>query len=472
MDQIRTVIGVLWRERFWVLTIVGTIVAAACWFLAAGNLDEQFASRKQAIDGKFSSMQTIRNDREHPNDKVIGANRDQAKVQRNQVLSTWQELYDEQRSEVLKWPEESLDPNFILEVKELKFRDPFPAAKDRHMRREYSNYIGTRLDALLEIVHARKIEGTSGRGGAGGGREYGRGGAGGYEFGGEGQYSRSGLRGDDQELEDPDYIVDWLDQGNLREKLDFGNVKPTSLQIWVTQEDLWVYETLLQVIHNTNEARGATRPDNAAVRTIFRLEVGREAAQATREAPQVLMPSASTGLGGRGGEREMMMSERAGAGMSRREFMEGEPEEMDDSMVLANRYLNAEGEAYPEGPQDAEFRRLPIHMTLSMDQRWLPKLLVECANAALPVEVTQWSINPDKAEAGTGAYGRGGGGRGYEASPMTSVSSPSKNPNIARVTIDGIVYIYNEPDKEVLTIPGLEETTEESDQVVSTEANL
>ena len=87
MDQVRAIIGVLWRERFWVLTFVGTIVAVACWYISADNLDEQFKTRKGAIDGKFSSMQSIRNDRGHPNEKVIEGNKAQAKVQRDQVLA-------------------------------------------------------------------------------------------------------------------------------------------------------------------------------------------------------------------------------------------------------------------------------------------------------------------------------------------------------------------------------------------------
>ena len=40
-----------------------------------------------------------------------------------------------------------------------------------------------------------------------------------------------------------------LDQANLRQQLEFADV-PTSRQIWVIQEDLWVYETLLRAIAN------------------------------------------------------------------------------------------------------------------------------------------------------------------------------------------------------------------------------
>lgn len=71
-----------------------------------------------------------------------------------------------------------------------------------------------------------------------------------------------------------DYLVQSIDQANLRQQLEFTGV-PTSRQIWVTQENLWVYETLLfHAIANTNKERGASRPDNTAVRIIQSLEVG------------------------------------------------------------------------------------------------------------------------------------------------------------------------------------------------------
>ena len=46
-------------------------------------------------------------------------------------------------------------------------------------------------------------------------------------------------------------------------------------------------------------------------------------------------------------------------------------------------------------PEDfgKEFKRLPVRMRLWMDQRWLPHLISECANAPLQVEVQEVRIN-------------------------------------------------------------------------------
>ena len=74
----------------------------------------------------------------------------------------------------------------------------------------------------------------------------------------------------------------------------------------MTQENLWVYETLLNVIAQTNEERGATRPDNAAIRVIVALEVGREAGLQKSPA-RILSPRSASqeGEGGMGGEGGM-----------------------------------------------------------------------------------------------------------------------------------------------------------------------
>jgi hypothetical protein len=138
-----------------------------------------------------------------------------------------------------------------------------------------------------------------------------------------------------------------------------------------------------------------------------------------------------------------------------------------------------------------EYKRLPVRMTLQMDQRWLTHLISECANQPLQVEVQEVRINPsDMSTAssggegfgragygggggryGGGGYGGGGGGYGGggreggyggggAGSPFpdrTGVQTFNAQPNIVNVVIQGIIYIFNEPDPEVL------KTSEEAD---------
>jgi hypothetical protein len=169
-----------------------------------------------------------------------------------------------------------------------------------------------------------------------------------------------------------------------------------------------------------------------------------------------------------------------------------------DAMLLASRYIDAEGKPITDAAtgMGTEFRRLPIRMVLMMDERWLPKVLVECANSPLPIEVQRLRINREKsgvdkenqafdlgpsAGAGPGMggrgyeggggrgmeMGRGGGygggmpmgGRGYEGGGMGMTVNAADTANLATIEIQGLVYIYMPPDPAILTVPGDDATS-------------
>jgi len=465
MDQLRTVVNILWTQRFWVLTVVGTIVGTVFWSMAATDLDAQFKERKGKIDGAFASVTSISGEAMHPNENVNQGDMIQAILQRDYVLKVWKELYEKQRAEVLYWPEH-ISKEFVAYMDQRQFGDNIRS----DMRGFYHNYIETQFDALVEIVKAKKTadRNAGGRGGGYGGEGRGYGGEGG-DYGGGGAAVMSG-----DGLVEEDYLVQWLDQGKVQQKLLF-KTKPSALKVWVTQEDLWVYETLLNVIADTNKARGATIPDNTAVRVILNLQVGSEAA--VMSAGKVLIPQGAAAADGEmgdygGGEMGGFGGGEMGgyAGGEMGGFGGGEmggfgggemggyggregtgAEGGGDAALVANRYLDAEGNPDPgsvEGPfGTTEFRQLPIRMKLSMDERWIPRLLIECANATLPIEVKQLRINPSQS-------GIGLGGRGAASRPSPGLRGVTPGTKLAEVEIRGVVYIYNEPDTSTLTVPG------------------
>jgi hypothetical protein len=450
MDQVRAIAKVIWEQRFWVLSVIGLIVALVCWNLAAGKLDAEFGTRASAINGQFQAMQGLTGKPVHANTDINTENQKQVAKQTEIVNAVWQQLYDRQKEAVLKWPKE-LGPEFIEGMADKKFRDPI----DINLRSIYQNYISNRFDGLLEIVDAKKmLEGSMG----GGGRGYGE------MDGGRGPMP---MEGGDPSLVEEKYLVQWLDQDKLRSRLGFVTSKPSALQIWVTQEDLWVYEALLKVIANTNKARGATRPDNTAIHTIFALEVGASAALGPGASKgMVYLPSgalggAMAGIGGYEGDggRGMPMEGGApsnyemdgggrGMGMDGMGGMEGGDPAAADAALLTSRYLDDAGAPLPgEGDLGKEYRQLPIRMDLFMDQRWLPHLLIECANSPLPIEVKQVRINPDKSTMGFGNNMGGSQNMVQGAGPLPT------DPNFAQVEIKGVVFIYNEPTKDPNAAP-------------------
>ncbi len=68
------------------------------------------------------------------------------------------------------------------------------------------------------------------------------------------------------------------------------------------------------------------------------------------------------------------------------------------------RYVDEKGMPLVAGAAaPPEFKRMPIFMQLLFDQREISRLLVECANSPLPIEVRQLRVSP--AEPGTTMVG-------------------------------------------------------------------
>jgi hypothetical protein len=114
-----------------------------------------------------------------------------------------------------------------------------------------------------------------------------------------------------------------------------------------------------------------------------------------------------------------------------------------------------------------EYKRLPVRMVLEMDQRWLPKLIAECASQPLQVEVQEVRINtPDamdpNAAGGGGSmmggsdFGVGGGSLFQEQPGIQGFPAQS---NVVNVVIQGVIYIFNKPDPTKLKVADEAETT-------------
>ena len=147
---------------------------------------------------------------------------------------------------------------------------------------------------------------------------------------------------------------------------------------------------------------------------------------------------------------------------------DGEISEADIRTALKdNRYLDAQEEplAADASPPFAEFKRMPIIMKLIVDQRRIPEILVNCANCSMPIDVRHVRIAPDNLLAGgnsamqAGAAGlpaasgaalpnaAAGGGVSLGRSALGEASGYGSD--AIRISIYGIINIFNEPDPEI-----------------------
>lgn len=429
MDKIKPILAEVKKYHFWVLTVLVVVIGIFGWLRASNSLQSQYETNSGKLQSYRQQLQGIVSKQAHPNEQINNAILEQTKQQSQLVRQLWTQLYEHQKEQVLSWPEE-LPPQFRGEVERLRFGDDIR----RVLRPLYQNYVETEFRRLPEIVDVssdslRAVDGQRSRSQPGA------------------NVNRAGREDEPEQQES--FLVYWEDFATIAQGLrSVSEREPTSLMIWLTQEDLWVYKTLLNIIADTND--GASGHHDAIVKSIEQLQVGREAALADSTKGRIFVPQTAEG----------MMPSEPTPEPDAMEF--GRPEgELQDlgKQWLDSRYLDDNGEPIRGDPIAANqlgvLKRLPIRMRLEMDQRELPRLIAHCANAPLPVEVTQVRINVAESDSLRSSGRRSGGRRTGEIRPTRSrtgsrVDGPAGDPAIVPVVLHGIIYIFNRPDDQVL----------------------
>jgi hypothetical protein len=490
MDQVRTALAWLKRYHFWVLSVLVALIAVVCWYSASNKLSALYATNEKTITAEFQNLSTVKSAAFHPNEAINSRQEEQIKKLIDDVAKLWQQLYDRQSKTVLQWPA-SLSKSFRDAVEKLEFGQEIPS----NLRDNYQNYIRSHFPELPKQISAREMEGTVG-------------GPGGGEFS-RGAYQPQMQTADGTMPDDRDYICEWLDQNVIRDELDFPT-QPSSLRIWVTQEDLWVYHTLLDVIAKTNTAANSTRSSNAAVKVVYALEVGQRAGANSRTPGRIMRrpdPAATGGVpggpegapmgpggpegGAMPGGRPMGMERGMGFSPGQQGAVMSPADEQ--NFLLSYRYLDDKGmpisvgapsggAAGPEGgappdpaaaagpapPLDLSifgtgYKRLPIRMVLNMDTKWLPQLITACANEPLRIEVQEVRINPPDGggvggmNGGPGSFGGSSmGGAGANLFPeRTATQFFPAQPSVGTVVVQGTIYIFNKPNMNLLQSPAV-----------------
>lgn len=432
MEQVRIILGWLKVHHFWVLLVLVLGLTIGFWYMGSTAVAKSFADGKRKIESEFSNQRNLQNKDFKPNDSINEKQNEETRLQTEETLKIWAKLYERQSSGALKWPEE-LGNAFLSRISKLEFGDKIPTRE----RDRYQNYIEGVFDDLIEIIDAQVLaEGT-------------RSGAGGLTGGFPGGIATSPVGIGDASLGndvvEPTHKVDWLDQETVRQKLYFGS-RPKSVEIWVTQEDLWVYETMLRAIAQTNEASGARRHSRMPIQTIFEFQVGQDAASQNDSSNRLFIPENNSVTGFTDSGRGSLI----GGGDSGSDFKSSFGQSEDEN-VLVGRYLDDTGNPINQVSEGdfsfgTEYKRLPVRMVLEMEESWIPALIERLANAPLQIEVDQVRVNPEDEGSSSklsGGMSFGGGNR--------DVGAFKRNPGLGNVIIQGNVYIFNKPDETLLS---------------------
>lgn len=458
MDKVREILRTLKRIHFWILCGLIVLLSPVIWFLASGRLVKESATLKGDIDSKYTTLTGIRAETPHPNETVEQKMDELITARVDEIREAWQKMFDQQK-DVFVWPEVG-NIRALAQYLPIESKVPFPLTDEIvknvpvtavTMRETYSYYL---LDELRRMAQEVGSEWTAVS----------------IEMGGSPAAS-SELRRDlllEWEKSSQQEILDdhfsWNTRGGVP-----GAVRPNILDVLYAQEDLWVLRALMGIVQRTNE--GATNAHNASVRKILAIKIGQDAVK--NEAELVSAALASE-------DGESVSEEEPVAQATEMPAEGGEPSAVPVGEDPAEgRYVDKDYQPLPAqklrevmtaaslAPEDAYLRvakRIPIRMTVSIDQRALNRLLIECANSHPVVEIRQVRM-PDR-EAKSASSGRGFNQFNTEG---TNGSKEEDTPFPFDVTLEvyGIVYIYNsvpsqDEAKSVFGI-GSEESGEEAE---------
>jgi len=541
MDQVKQIIRQLNKHRFWILSGIIPLIGLITWFLATDTLVKQQTEAASKLDGQYSAVSAVKSVPDHPNDYSHKKMEEIAKQAKDKVAAAWKMQYERQ-VEILQWPKE-LKEDFeaavinLRPVEAIPYPTPLNQEIDDSLRSRYRDYIQNVLPKLATIVDSNWNASATGGGGAspGGSGLGGFGGAPGGAFGGGapggglgagGAGGAGGSPGGSDEA--AEHVVYWspANQSAIMSRYDWSKQTkgvPKTLQILYSQEDYWVLTSIMQIIAQTND--GADASYKAAVKRIDSIDLGmyaQRSGQVTRPGvsgggggpgmggmpgagtmpdsgggggspgggPGGMMPGGGSPGGGAAGGSPGGGMPGMGGGMP---GMGGGSAEVDP---LENRYVDVElkpvtaatarGALNVSTPADAMLavvKRMPVRLQLQVDIRRLNRLLAECGNARLPLEIRQVRINKQGSSSGgmggPGAMGGGGmpgggggmpggalgagGSMGAGGSPggaglggmggrgRTGASASVETPTYdVSVELFGLVYIYNPPNASKL----------------------
>jgi hypothetical protein len=238
-------------------------------------------------------------------------------------------------------------------------------------------------------------------------------------------------------------IVDWDPSSReaLQKRYEFEQL-PTTEEVLLAQEDLWVYEAILNVVTATNE--GAKGPADAAVRRISSIQIGRDAIGAwTRSGRSAIQSTMSPS----GEDPITFATPKPAGGAAAAE--RAKPAAKD---LTSNRYVEDNGKPLAQSDKSpyAEFKMMPVVLELTVDERRIPDLLVNCANSNMPIEVRMIRLRPGAGEAQQLAAGLNvAAGTGHTPPAGTMARTDSLAFDMP-IEIQGLIYIYNPPDEKQL----------------------
>ncbi|MFM8735897.1 MAG: hypothetical protein ACKOC8_11965 [Pirellulales bacterium] len=480
-EQIRPYVAAIAKYHFWILAAIVPLVLLPMLFNGQASLDSRIAAQKSQIESRVASLRGVQGITEHPNESWSKAIEKQTTAIRDQTLAEWSRFWSDQKP-LRSWPPR-LGEDFLKAVYRLK-----PDGKlERPFLLRYQNTVPDLVRELPQRMGAEDLMLDAQPGAAPVAPRGARPGPSG-EFGGVPGQPRPG-----RAARGPTALVEWRaeDQKKLIQSFSWTKA-PSTAQVLLAQEELWIYGLLCDAIKRANA--GATAPFDALIVGVEELAVGYPAAEdrpggqggsrvilaapvaaAPGEMPPGGMPqgggmptSGMPGMEEATGPATRPPHPRFGGGGSGMAMPGGVPmpEGAADGAAAAASpddplrewiYVDFNGKPLSAAelatvPDARLVHLVPFTMRLVMDQRRIDALMADLAAAPVPVDVRQVRINVAAQAGAPGAAGFGGqsGSVATGGPRMSEGAGQTRRPYDVIVELRGTVGLATLPDAAAL----------------------
>jgi hypothetical protein len=449
-DSLRQQLAPVIKHHFWILAALMPLLLVPPLFTAAAQLKASIDGQKVKIDGHISTLNAVRGEPQHPNAAWVATFDGRTAAVRQELLQEWQGLWDGQ-ARLRTWPG-SLGPDFLASVQDVA-SGKRPDLQFRDLQR-YQNTVPDLVRQLPERMGCTEMMAAAdGEGGPAAVRR-------------DSSFLPGGGPGGEEDTAEASQQLtplEWRAEDQKRLFLSFvWDKAPTTTQVLLAQEELWVYGLFCDTINRMN--KGSKGAYDALITQVEELAVGYPAAEerpggrgsgriiglrepAAGPAGDTGLPAdltmessragamgvegrpphprftnsgaAGEGFGGRGGfgspGPSVPGTEVGGVAGGGGEPGTETPAISSDDMLKQWIYVDFAGKPLtaPElatAPDAQMVHLMPFVLRVTVDQRQVDRLLAELAASPIPIDVRQVRVNPPNQSGGEGVFGRGVGG--------------------------------------------------------------
>ena len=492
MDKLKKQLAGTLKHGFWIGVALITLGSAGVWFWTTSNLDSENASQVAKIKQNINKVSALRAELPtHPNAISHQVMEEMIKGRTDEVVKAWRQIFEKQTN-ILTWPKEikkelidelryardettgKIDPNNpISKLPFENFHSPPATPGDEsgevapRIRQAYRYYIGKVLPNIAAIADTEWVAVFDSAPASGG------------EYDGMNDTMSMTSRKRKVGIEGMELgpLVKWS-AGNQESVMDdlfpWRGRRPSTLEVYYSQENLWLLKQLLEIVATVNGE--AQQPFEAKIREIYQLGIGQSV---TFDASTVATPGKVSMGGGAmdgmyGGSMDDMYEMESGGGamggMGAAVIGDAGDSRYVDTEMRPITAADLRTKLTSKNPEDAPIavaKRVPVMMSVQIDQRYIPELVAACGSAKLMVEVKQMRIKP-KGSASTASMGGGGmdsmdemedmGGGGGPGMGGPGMGGPGMETAVDEYPLDvqceikGLIYMYNPPDELALGV--------------------